>query len=275
MPFKKGQTPHNFKDLTGQKYNMLTVISLHEKVDGKVYWKCMCDCGKETILDTGSLKHATKSCGCLKHIDRFADLSGYENEDIVVLSFSQKRNGAIYWNCRCKHCGEVSVKEATNIKKGLATCKCVHYDRVSEARSKKGRNTEIYSKWIGMKTRCFNNNEKSYIHYGGRGITVCQEWLDFDNFYEWSLANGYKKGYSIERKNVDENYCPENCCWIPLIEQAKNKRNTLYAELNGETKRLNEWCEIFGLNYKTVYNRINKCGMAPEQALTYKGKRGK
>lgn len=275
MPFKKGQIPHNFRDLTGEKFNMLTVKELDRKENGKTYWRCVCDCGNETVVLGGSLG-ITKSCGCLKHVKRFEDLSGYENDDIIVLSFCEKTDkNAYYWNCKCKHCGKIIRREAMNIKRGLATCKCKHYDRVSIARSKHGRDTEIYSKWCGMKTRCFNKNDLHYKDYGGRGITICQEWLDFDKFYDWSLCNGWQKGYSIERKDVNGNYSPDNCCWIPLREQAKNKRNTIYADLNGETKRVKEWCEILGLNYKTVYNRINQCGMTPEQALTYKGKRGK
>lgn len=276
MPFQKGQVAHNFQDLTGNKYNMLTVIGLQEKKNGKTYWNCVCDCGNNTIVDTGSLKNKTKSCGCLKRIAKYADLSGFENEDIVVLSFAEKTKGnSYYWNCKCKHCGKTIKREATNIKKGLATCKCKHYEKVSKARTKRGRDTEIYSKWCGMKTRCFNHKDLNYKNYGGRGITICKEWLDFEIFYDWSLENGWEKGYSIERKDVNGNYCPENCCWIPLIEQAKNKRTTIYAELNGEVKRLKEWCEIFGLNYKTVYNRINQCGMSPEEAIVFKRKRGK
>jgi hypothetical protein len=144
--------------------------------------------------------------------------------------------------------------------------------RIGKSNSKTGRNTNIYSKWIGMKNRCFNKSEKSYKNYGARGISICDEWLVFENFYKWSLTNGYQEGYSIERIDVNGNYCPENCCWIPIVNQAKNKRNTIYAELDGKTKRLVEWCEILGLNKKTVYNRIYQCGLTPEEALIFKRK---
>lgn len=271
MPFVKGQTAHNFKDLSGERYNMLTVISL-EKIDNNMsYWNCKCDCGNEKTLSIADLKRA-KSCGCAKRM-HYEDLTGYENKDIIVVSFSERRKGRIYWNCKCKHCGNIVQRYATNIKKGLATCKCIRKKRIGEANSKPNRNTEIYSKWSGMKSRCYNKNDTHFKSYGGRGIVICDEWLNnFDGFYNWSVKNGWQKGYSIERKDVNGNYCPENCCWIPMIEQAKNKRNTIYAELNGETKRLVEWCEIMKLNPKTVYNRMYQSGMTPEEALMYKRK---
>lgn len=274
MPFQKEQKAHNFKDLSGEKFNMLTVKSLHEIRNDMSYWLCICDCGRETIVSVADLKK-TKSCGCARKM-HFKDLSGYENEDIVVLSFSERRKGRIYWNCECKHCKNIIQRETTNIKKGLATCKCIHRKRIGTSNSKENRNTEIYSKWCGMKNRCYNQNEKQFKYYGGRGIKVCDEWVnDFESFYNWSINNGWQNGYSIERTNVNDNYCPENCKWIPLSDQPKNKRNTIYAEINGERKRLLEWCEEFGVKPKTVYNRIYQQGMTPEEAIIYKRKSGK
>ena len=273
MPFIKGNPAHNFVDLTGKKYEMLTVESFCKIEKEKSYWICKCDCGNKKILSVSDLKKI-KSCGCARKM-HYNDLSNYENEDIVVLSFSERRKGKIYWNCKCKHCDNIIQRESTNIKKGLATCKCVHKKRIGKSNRKPNRNTEIYSKWIGMKTRCYNQNEERFDCYGGRGITICDEWLNnFDAFYDWSIKNGWQKGYSIERKDVNGDYCPENCCWIPLIKQAENKRNTIYVELNGETKRLVEWCEILGLNYKTVYSRIKQYGIEPKEALKPKRKRG-
>lgn len=271
MPFKKGQKAHNFNDLTGLKFNMLTVESFYGIKNQQSYWICKCDCGNEKILPNSSLKR-TKSCGCAMKM-HYSDLSGFENSDIAVLSFAERRNNRIYWNCKCKHCGNIIQKEGGNIKKGLATCKCIHMKRIGKSNSKPFRDSELYSIWNGMKTRCYNQNEKSYKYYGGRGIIICEEWKnDFMKFYEWALNNGYKTGLSIERKNVNGNYEPCNCIWMTMKEQAKNKTNTIYAELNGEKKRLLEWCEIMGLNPKTVYSRIYQSNMTPEEALLYKRK---
>lgn len=272
MPFVKGQKAHNFKDITGEKYNMLTVKGFYGKENGKSLWVCQCDCGKEKILSVDRLKKE-KSCGCIKRISNREDLTSYENDDIIVVSFFESRKGQSYWNCKCKKCGEIIQRCSSNIKKGLAVCKCVHYKKVSEEHKKFARDTSIYSIWTGIKTRCFNSNDASYKHYGQRGIAMCDEWKEsFETFYYWALSNGYEDGLSIERKDVNGNYCPENCCWIKRSEQSKNRTNTIYATLNGETKRLFEWCEILKLNYHTVYNRIYKMGLSPEDALIYKRK---
>ena len=98
-------------------------------------------------------------------------------------------------------------------------------------------NTKIYRKYRSMLDRCNNENNKSYKDYGGRGITVCEEWLGklgFLNFYDWANKNGYKEGMTIERKDVNGNYCPENCCFITNAEQQRNKRNNVVFEKDGE-----------------------------------------
>lgn len=276
MPFQRGMKAFNTEDLTDRRFNMLYVESFAGKRGDQNAWNCICDCGKRKVITSHYLTSGkTKSCGCLRNKGKMVDLTGYETEDLIVLSISEKKNGKIYWNYKCKHCGKINKGCTSNIKRGKATCKCIHSKRISISRSKEGRDTPIYNKWLGMKCRCFNKNDSHFKDYGGRGITICPEWLDFDVFYKWSLENGYKDGYSIERKDVNGNYCPENCCWIPLEDQPKNKRNTIYIEINGIEKRLKEWCEVYNANYKTVHQRIFRYGMEPLEALTSQRKRGK
>lgn len=273
MPFQTGQKPHNFQDLTGQKFNMLYVESFAGRKGESNSWNCICDCGNRKVITSYYLTSGkTKSCGCLRKSrpERVSYIIGYENEDIVVVSLAERTNGRWYCNCKCKHCGKINKRSLQNVKSGNASCRCIHNERIGKSNSKEGRNTAIYRRWVGMKTRCMNKNDNHYHDYGGRGITICKEWLDFDVFYKWSMDNGYKDGYSIERKDVNGNYCPENCCWIPLKDQAKNKRNTLYITINGQTKRLKEWCEIYNSNYKVVYQRIFRYGMEPLIALNLK-----
>jgi hypothetical protein len=117
-----------------------------------------------------------------------------------------------------------------------------------------------------MKKRCNNPHAKNYARYGGRGITVCSEWEQFEPFRDWALSVGYAEALTLERKDVNGNYCPENCTWIPQKRQARNRTSNKNIQINGETHTLVEWCEIRKLNYSTVYSRIRR-GATPEVAL--------
>ena len=115
-----------------------------------------------------------------------------------------------------------------------------------------------------MKTRCFNKNREKYKHYGGRGITICSEWLGeegFLNFYKWALENGYSDNLTLERVDVDSNYSPNNCCWIPFESQVNNRTNTIRLTHDNETKTFSDWCKQYGVNYFTAYTRY-KNGLA-------------
>lgn len=122
--------------------------------------------------------------------------------------------------------------------------------------------------WNGMKRRCLRPNEPRYKDYGGRGITIAPEWLNFDNFAEWALAHGYTDELTIERVDVNGNYCPENCKWATMEEQRKNTRETLWVEYHGETVRLQDLVETAVVSYDTVHDRIYKRGWDIELALT-------
>ncbi|SDJ27527.1 hypothetical protein [Salimicrobium halophilum] len=118
------------------------------------------------------------------------------------------------------------------------------------------RKTRLYNIWTQMIQRCTNQNLDHYARYGGRGITVCDEWKDFKCFVRWANQNGYNDGLTIDRINVDGNYEPGNCKWSTDIEQARNKRTSRYITINEETKTLAEWAEISGLPYKTIQRRL-------------------
>lgn len=119
-----------------------------------------------------------------------------------------------------------------------------------------------------MRQRCSNKNLSCYKNYGGRGISVCDEWKDsFESFYEWAICNGYKEGLSIERINNNGNYCPDNCKWIKKSAQANNRRRNKHIEYKGETHNLSEWCNILGVSYSLVHNRMNKLGWSFERAV--------
>ena len=128
-------------------------------------------------------------------------------------------------------------------------------------------NTRLYSIWYQMKRRCSDTKCNKYAIYGGRGITVCEEWMDFINFYEWALANGYKETLTIDRIDGNGNYEPSNCRWVTVTEQNRNKCNTKYCTFNETTKPLVEWAEEVGMNDGTLRSRLER-GWDMKRAMT-------
>lgn len=130
-------------------------------------------------------------------------------------------------------------------------------------------NTRLYSIWSGIKNRCFNENEPAFKDYGGRGITVCQEWVDkFTAFEQWALNNGYSESLTIDRINNNGNYEPDNCRWITNQQQSRNRRTNHLLTHKGQTKTLIEWSEELSIPYNTLVNRINVLGWSIEKSLS-------
>lgn len=167
-----------------------------------------------------------------------------------------------YWLCVCD-CGNIAEVYLGSLKKGLTTsCGCLV--------KKHGKSYEpLYRKWLGIKTRCYNKSDKEhYKDYGGRGITLCNEWKNnFMAFYDWSIANGYDDNLTIDRIDVNGNYEPTNCRWVDRKQQARNRRNNRNFTYKNKTHCISEWCEILGLNYNTVCTRLNKLSWSVEKAL--------
>ena len=133
--------------------------------------------------------------------------------------------------------------------------------------AKRGKYTQLYNSWRGMKDRCNNKNNTRYDSYGGKGVSVCEEWNDFLNFKEWALDNGYKPGLTIERKDVDGNYEPSNCCWVTNKEQANNKTTSHFLTFNGETLTINQWAEKLNIKRELIKDRL-RWGWSVNDALT-------
>lgn len=143
---------------------------------------------------------------------------------------------------------------------------------------------KLYAVWNAMKQRCNNPKNARWEHYGKRGIRVCEDWKSsFNLFREWALANGYKEGLTLDRINNDGNYEPANCRWTTYKEQNNNCSRNVYYEYAGEKHTPIEWAEIYGLNIKSIYQRMERynisfmealfsVGEKRERLITYKGK---
>lgn len=131
--------------------------------------------------------------------------------------------------------------------------------------------TKLYWVWDSMKNRVLNPRHKYFSDYGGRGITICKEWVeDFSVFYRWAIEAGYREGLTLDRRDNDGNYSPENCRWITHKEQQNNKRNNHWLEVGGEKHTIAEWSEISGIKHGTIMNRIKR-GWSSDKILSEVG----
>jgi len=197
----------NLKDITGQRFGLLTV----QEYLGRSKWRCLCDCGNITITQTQHLKNGhTMSCGCWK------------------------------------------------------------LQRISETHKKHGESrSRLFKVWGNMKKRCYNPNDKHFYRYGGRGITVCEEWRQsFEAFREWANANGYTDELTIDRIENNKGYSPENCRWATAKTQSNNRSTNRLLTFNGETKTLAQWSEEAGMKPRTLTRRLDRWKWSIADALT-------
>lgn len=189
-------------------------------------------------------------------------LEGMRFGKLTVLTKSpEKRGRASTWVCQCD-CGKITHPIIANklLHGRTRSCGCLRGDFVRERFVTHGlTNTHLYGTWHNMKNRCLNPRVERYKDYGGRGIKVCDEWLnDFQAFYDWAMANGYHEDLSIDRIDANGNYEPNNCRWVDMKTQANNKRNNFLVEINGESKTIGEWSRITGVGYSTICQRYRR-----------------
>lgn len=127
--------------------------------------------------------------------------------------------------------------------------------------------SSLYSRWRGVKRRCFDKTIGNYYLYGGRGITMCEEWKSFKNFYDWAIENGYREDLTLDRIDVNGNYCPENCRWVTHKIQSNNRRDNHFITYNNETHTIADWARKLNINLMTLNTRLNR-NWSIERALT-------
>jgi hypothetical protein len=181
-----------------------------------------------------------------------------------VISPLGKRH--VTWNCICDCGNSILVRSGNLISGSTTSCGCI---KMEGNNIKHGKcYTRIYGIYKHMIQRCYYKKSNIYKYYGERGITVCDEWLnDFEKFYDWAINNGYQNNLTIDRKNTNGNYEPNNCRWITMKEQNNNRRSNHLITLNGETHNIDEWCMLLNLNRSTYESRIAS-GLSCEEALT-------
>ena len=191
---------------------------------------------------------------------KFEDLTGKTFNRLTVIKRAEIEKKEVYYLCKCT-CGNEKIIRGKDLKYNkIKSCGCLNKEKTTERNTKHSlRHTRIYRIWLLMKNRCLNSKYYLFKNYGGRGITVCNEWKnDFVKFYDWSMNNGYNDTLTIDRIDVNGNYEPSNCRWATKLQQQRNTTRLRKITYKNETHCISEWAEILGLEYNTLYHRFRR-----------------
>ena len=187
------------------------------------------------------------------------DLTGQKIGFLTVLQrLPQYTHKKTYYKCKCD-CGKEIITYYGNLASGhTKSCGCYMKKLASEMFSTHRKSsTVLYKRWSGIKERCYSPNSTKYYRYGARGIKMCDEWKnDFIKFYDWSINNGFSENLTIDRIDVNGDYCPENCKWSNNIEQANNKTNSRFITYKGKTQTVAQWSRETGVAYDNIIARL-------------------
>lgn len=193
---------------------------------------------------------------------KYEDLSGkrFGSLTVIELGGRYKPSGNIYWRCKCD-CGNTTNTMGSWLRLGKSTScgRCSTSKRAVERNYKHGGfGTRLYEIWRQMHRRCSGVGAKAYEDYGGRGISICEEWGNYEPFREWALLSGYKDNLTIDRIDNNGNYCPENCRWATAKQQANNRRSNHSVKYMGGTHTVSEWADILGLDQRELWQILNR-----------------
>lgn len=165
-----------------------------------------------------------------------------------------------YALCDCDCGGEARVSISSLRRGKIKSCGCLQRETASAKFKKHGDSqSPLYRKWASIKTRCYNPSTKDYPNYGARGIKVCDEWLDsFPAFRDWCLENGWKRGLQLDRKDNDGDYSPDNCHFVTVTQNQRNKRTSRYLDHKGKRLTVAGWAEELGIAHSVLYARLHR-----------------
>ena len=267
---------------TGEVHGDYEIVSVGGKENNPQYLLRCTECGAEKTISAIAFEHRT-NFHCGKHYIQPVKFDesyiGMKKNFLKVIGIGRfPHNNHRAFVCECD-CGNVKLIEPTFWEQGVTkSCGCKHNELLSTHGLSGSR---LYRIWHGMYQRCYNKNSSGYENYGGRGITICQEWLGIDgliNFIDWAENNGYQDDLTVDRIDVNGNYEPGNCRWADWETQANNRRpqdqwkerkarKLKTLTLDGWTKPVREWYLFYNTSEPAVRYRMNTLGMTFEQAL--------
>lgn len=258
----------SFLDLTGNKFGRLTCIKRvdhPETIKHGTYWLTKCSCGNEKTVSLGDLRGGgVTSCGCFRKEFRRVDLTGQIFGRLTCISHIVPENGRadkLYWFCKCS-CGNEVITTTGNLRTGNAkSCSCLQKDIVSKlstthGKSNTSKNTgDAYYIWLGMRNRCNNPKSKDWEYYGGKGVKVCERWDSYELF-EQDMGIRPTKEHSIDRRDSDLGYNPDNCYWATFKQQSDS------------IKYSKRWVPITinGIEYRSMSMAIKLLGITKHDA---------
>lgn len=265
------------ESLIGNSFGRLIVLEKGNKKNGHRYWICKCECGNKKEISHGALKSGnTKSCGCIRKevatkASATLNLKAKPRKDITSKRFGslvavaingKSKNGKNVWKCICD-CGATTYVPVGDLSSGNSkSCGCKTKDALRNYVQEKKKNAvksphlKAANIWKKMISRCYDQLNKDFPNYGGRGISVCDQWMDFKSFF--NDMGDPPDGMSIDRIDNNGNYEPSNCRWATSTEQARNKRNNVIVEYKGERMTVAEASIKSGIPASTIYSRVTK-----------------
>jgi len=265
-------------NLIGKTFGYLTVIKpLPKDASNKKKWLCKCICGREIPVIEGNLKSGNSiRCGHGDCPSKRKDITGKRFGNLVVKNFVESKpayvggSNQLYWLCKCDCGNEIIVRYSSLSGGHTKSCGCLQKETQAQRLFKHGDSrTRLYRTYQNIKARCYCESATEYEHYGGRGIRVCNAWInDYMQFKNWSLSHGYKPRLTIDRVNVNDDYTPENCRWVSMKEQSENKRTSHIIPLKGKDYTLSQLVSITDIKRGNWYYRLQQ-GWDAEQIIKY------
>lgn len=276
---------HKHDGLIGTKKGNLTVESIVRDSPGRYILKCRCSCGNSVMLRPNRFLEKESEYAMCKHCHSIRNGAKKAKEHLLP-------NGTVFWwltilghetihhkthyVCKCK-CGKEVRAVASDLKRGkVKSCGCYNHSLIAKHRMS---GTKLYSTWHGIKSRCTNSNDPRYAMYGGRGIAICKEWLDFIPFMKWSYENGFSDGCKLSIDRIDNNkgYSPDNCRWTTNEVQQNNKSDCRYITYKGVRMTVTQLARRFGISPDVMLHRLGDLNWDIERAVStpvaYRSKR--
>lgn len=200
----------------------------------------------------------------------FIDITGQKFGRLTAINRAPNSGDRVKWLFKCD-CGNQIITDGASAKTGKTrSCGCLNNEMRIKTNTKHGLSSKrIYGIYKSMIQRCHNSSNKKFKIYGGRGIKVCDEWLnDRMTFFEWAFKNGYNDDLTIDRVNGDKGYAPDNCKWATYAEQNRNTTQNFHVMIDGKDKILTDLAKEVGVDRGTLFYRIKKAGMTPEEAIS-------